>query len=73
MYNEWCRTLQKDISLSLKVGLSPFKKDCAICLIENPLKMVKNAFHSILKAFSVPKMFKFLSRLFGHVEKTAWL
>ena len=49
------------------------KKDCAICLIENPLKMVKNAFHAILKAFSVLKMFKFLSRLFGHVEKTAWL
>ena len=32
--------------------------------------MMKNAF---LKAFSVLKIFKFLSQIFGHVEKTAWL
>ena len=34
---------------------------------------MKNAFYFILKAFFVLKMVKFLSWLFGHVEKTAWL
>ena len=37
------------------------------------LKMMKNAFYSILKAYFVLKIFTFLSRLFGHVEKTARL
>ena len=54
---------------STKVGLSPSKKICIICLIENPLKMMTNSFCFILKALFVLKMFKFLSRLFGHVEK----
>ena len=31
--------------------------------------MMKNAFYSILKAVFVFKIFKFSSRLFGHVEK----
>ena len=52
-----------------KVGLSPFKKICIICLIENPLKMMKNSFCFILKALFVLKIFEFLSRLFGHVQK----
>ena len=43
---------------------------CAVCFIEKPLKMTKNAFYFILKAL---KIFKFLSWLFGHVEKMAWL
>ena len=34
---------------------------------------MKNAFYFILKALFVPKIFKFLSCLFGHVGKTAWL
>ena len=34
---------------------------------------MKNAFYSIVKAFFVLKIFNFLSWLFGHVEKTAWL
>ena len=55
----------------LKVGLSPSKKICVICLIESPLKMMKNAFYFILEALFVLKLFKFLSRLFGHVGKTA--
>ena len=42
-----------------------------LCLIENPLKMMKNAFYFILKALFVLKLFKFLSRLVGHVGKTA--
>ena len=43
---------------------------CAVCFIEKPLNMTKNAFYFILKAL---KVFKFLSWLFGHVEKMAWL
>ena len=54
-----------------KVGLSPPKKICVICLIESPLKTLKNDFYFILKALFVLKLFKFLSRLFGHVGKTA--
>ena len=56
----------------IKVGLSPSKKICVICLIEGPLKM-RNAFYFSLKALSVLKIFTFLSRLFGHVGKTTWL
>ena len=55
----------------LKVGLSPSKKICVICLIERPLKMMENAFYIILKALFVLKIFKFLSRLFGYVGETA--
>ena len=56
---------------NIKVGLSPSKKMCIICLIESPLKMMKNAFYFILKALFILKIFEFLSRLFGHVGKTA--
>ena len=58
-------------SFELKVGLSPSKKICVICLIESPLKMIKNAFYFILKALFVLKIFKLFSRLFGHAGKTA--
>ena len=34
---------------------------------------MKNALYFILKALFVLKIFKFLSWLFGHVGKTAWL
>ena len=51
---------------------SPSKKVCVICLIESPLKMMKNAFYFISKAFFVLKKTKFLSWLFGHIGKTAW-
>ena len=61
----------KNSDRRIKVGLSPSKKICVICLIESPLKMMKNAFYFILKAPFVLKLFKFLSRLFGHVGKTA--
>ena len=46
-----------------KVVLSNFKKMCLICFIESPLKMMKNAFSFILKAFFVPKFLKFLFML----------
>ena len=44
-----------------------------ICLNESPLKMMKNAFYFILKTLFVLEIFKFLSWLFNHAEKTAWL
>ena len=55
----------------VKVGLSPSKKICVICLIERPLKMMNNVFYFILIALFILKIFKFLSRLFGHLGKTA--
>ena len=42
------------------------KKNCIICFIENPLKMMKNDFYFILKALLVLKIFKLLSWIFGH-------
>ena len=36
---------------------------------EIPLKMIKSAFYFMSKAVFVPKIFKFLSWLFGHVSK----
>ena len=63
----------RSLQCILKVGLSPSKKNCVICFTESPLKMMKNAFYFILKALFVLKIFKFLSWLFGNVEKTAWL
>ena len=47
------------------------KKKYLICFNESPLKMMQNAFYFILKALFVLKIFKLLSRLFGHVEKRA--
>ena len=40
-----------------KVRLSLFKKYYFICFIENNLKVMKNDFHFILKAFFVLKLF----------------
>ena len=52
-----------------KVRLSLSKRICLICLIESPLEIMKNASYFILKALLVLKIFCFLSRLFGHLEK----
>ena len=57
----------------IKAGLSTSKKIWVVFLIESPLKMMKNAFYFILKALLVLKIFRFLSRLFGHLAKTASL
>ena len=35
--------------------------------------MMKNTIYFMLKALFVLKIFKFVSLLFGHVEKAAWL
>ena len=58
------------INIPLKVGLSPSKKIYVICLIESRLKMMKNVFYFILKVLFVLKIFKFLSQIFSHVERT---
>ena len=55
----------------VKAGLSSSKKVCVISLIESPLKIMKNVFYFYLKARFFLKIFKFLSRPFGHVGKTA--
>ena len=47
--------------VKFKVGLSPSEKMCVVFFIESPLKMMKNAFHFILKALFILKIFKFLS------------
>ena len=52
----------------LKGALSGLKQ---LLTTESRLKMIKNAFYFISKVFFVPKIFQFLSWLFGHVAK--WL
>ena len=39
---------------------------------ESPWKLMKDAFYFVLKVLFVLKIFKFLSPLFGHVQKTVW-
>ena len=48
-------------------------KKIIICFNKSPLKMMKNAFYFIIKARFFLQIFKVLSWLFRHVEKTAWL
>ena len=55
----------------VKIGLSRSKEK--IVLFASMKYLMESAFHFTLKAFFVLKMFKFLSWLFGHVEKMAWL
>ena len=52
---------------------SHLPKKFVICLIENRLKMMKNAFYFILKVLFFLKIFKSLSWLFFFFFKTAWL
>ena len=40
---------------------------------ESHLKTMKSAFYLILKDIFILKILTFLSLIFGHVEKTAWL
>ena len=50
----------------IKGALSDLKQFLAT---ESPLKAMKNAFYFTLKALFLLKKFKFLSWIFGHVEK----
>ena len=63
-----CYTIE--IVQTIKGALSGLRQFLAI---QNTLKMLKNAFYFTLKALFVLKIFKLLSWLVGHVEKTAWL
>ena len=55
---------------TFNAGFSPLKL-IFIFFNENPLKVMENAFHFILKILFVLNKFKLLSRLFGNVEKMA--
>ena len=54
---------------SLKSNSHLSKKICFVYFNESPLEMMKNAFYFISKALFDLKIFKFLSRLFGLIEK----
>ena len=58
---------------NLKVGSWTSKKICFVCFNESPLKTMKNAFHLVIRALYILKIFKFLSWLIGHAEKRALL
>ena len=57
----------------LEVGASLSKKNCFICFNENPLKMMANAFHLILKALFCYQDIGIDVDIDKDVEKTAWL
>ena len=59
--------------LGLKSDSHLPKNNYAIWLIESPLKMMKNAFYFIWKAFSILKIFRLLTLLFGRIGKTSQL
>ena len=59
--------------ISFKDGLSPCKKNLHYLLHWKPFKNDGKCFSFHSKAIFVLKIFKFLSWLFGHVRKTAWL
>ena len=45
-----CKTFyETQTAIYIKVRLSPSKKICVICLIESPLKIMKNAFYFIIR------------------------
>ena len=56
-------------SKEVKRSLSGFRHSLAT---ESPLKLVKNACYSVLKALFVLKILIFLSWLFGYAKKSDW-
>ena len=68
---QWNTSISSSLATFLKVGIrkKSFRKICGICVIESPLKMMKNVFYFIVKALFVLKIFKFFSRHFGHIGK----
>ena len=68
-FTKWPKTP----GITLKSDSQLPKNFFIICVPENLLKMLKNAFYFILKTLFILKIFKFLSWLFGHTEKTVWL
>ena len=61
------------MTVTLKMDIHFPTKIFFVCFDESLLKMMKNVFYLILKALFVLEIFKFLSWLLGHVEKTTWL
>ena len=60
--------------LPTSIKTSAYLRGALSCLrqflgTENPLKMIKHAFYFTLKPLSILRIFKFLSPLFGPVEK----
>ena len=71
--NEW---LLRSVTFTAKLELVfVLKSDSHLftCFNDSPSKLTKNAFYFILKALFVLKIFAFLSWLFRHAEKTAWI
>ena len=68
---QWNTSISSSLATFLKVGIrkKSFRKICGICVIESPLKMMKNVFYFIVKALFVLKIFNFFSRHFGHIGK----
>ena len=60
-------------SRTLKLDSHLQKRNCVISFIESTLKMMKNAFLFHFESLFRSQDIKFLSWLFGHVQKTAWL
>ena len=69
MKQQYC-IVKPVIKVNLKSDSHLPKKN--IYFNDSPSKMMKNAYF-ILKAICVLKIFKFLSWIFGHAEKTTWL
>ena len=57
----------------IKVRLSPSKKIALFASVKGLLKMMIDFFYFILKTVFVLQIFRFLSWLFGHLEKTSRL
>ena len=57
-------------SLQVKDALQGLRQ---FLITKSPLKLMKNALYFTLKALFVLKIFKFLSLIFDHVEKTTRL
>ena len=58
--------IKSSVLITFKGALSCLRQFLATV---SPLKTIKNAFYFTLKALFVLKIVKFLSLLFGHVEK----
>ena len=67
------RTAREGGGHLFEVGLSPSNNFFLFASMIALQKWWKVLFYFILKALFVLKIFKFLSWLFGYVEKTAWL
>ena len=69
------KSMTKNYNLNwlIKVGLSSSKKIYFLFFTESPWEMMKNCVYFNLKALPFFRIFQFLSRNFGRVEKTVWL